>query len=72
MTVFVLFFAGVRAIIIHKKTEASSYRSLLQESDDRIHLSIPKHSTSTQVVYLNCLIQTTQTNKTRAQYSLCK
>ena len=71
MTVLVLFFAGVRAIII-LKTETSSYSSLLQESDDRIRLSISKYSTSILVVYLNCLIQTIQTNKTRAQYIPCK
>ena len=71
MTVLAVFFAEVRAIIIIK-TETSSYSSLLQESDDKIHLAISKHSTSIQVVYLNCLIQTIQTNKARAQYILCK
>ena len=48
MTVLVLFFAGVRAIIIIIII-TSSYSSLLQESDDRIYLSISKHSTSKQV-----------------------
>ena len=36
--------------MIFKKKETSSYSSLLQESDDRIHLSISKHSTSIQIV----------------------
>ena len=51
MTVLVLLFAGITAIL-YFKTETSSYSSLLQESDDRIYLSISKYSTD--LPRINC------------------